>query len=299
MAAERSTAAMRTSRPSLSCAAQRESYTPTVASPSPRSRPPGRRVPANYLRRLGFSFKWNMGWMNDTLVLHERGAGASQNHHDEMTFGLVYAFHENFVCRCRTMKSFMANARCSGECRATSGSSFANLRAYFGFMYGHPGQEAAVYGREIVGQREWNHDQSLDWHLCERPPTGRPATGARPEPDLSADAGALSSWISRAAVLSGSIGRIVTTAYFPGSGGRRRRPMSSCRNFTPVVRPRYRLVCRRAAYVRSTQYRRAEYGGSGIGSRWAGRLDRTVQRPASLDRTDAASTGHHHVTTRR
>ena len=101
-----------------------------------------------YAGGLGFHYKWNMGWMHDTLQYMRRDPVHRRHHHDELTFGLVYAFTRTSCCRCRTTRWCTARARCSARCRATAGSSSPTC-APTTASCGPPGQEAAVHGRRV------------------------------------------------------------------------------------------------------------------------------------------------------
>jgi 1,4-alpha-glucan branching enzyme len=118
---------------------------------------------------LGFTYKWNMGWMNDTLAYMSEDPVHRKYHHDKMTFGLVYAFNENFVLPLSHDEVVHGKRSLLGRMPGDEWQRFANLRAYYGFMYGHPGKKLLFMGGEIAQQREWNHDQSLDWHLLNQP----------------------------------------------------------------------------------------------------------------------------------
>ncbi|MGB5486900.1 MAG: 1,4-alpha-glucan branching protein GlgB [Lysobacterales bacterium] len=118
---------------------------------------------------LGFTYKWNMGWMNDTLSYMSEDPVHRKYHHDKMTFGLVYAFDENFVLPLSHDEVVHGKRSLLGRMPGDEWQRFANLRAYYGFMYGHPGKKLLFMGAEIAQQREWNHDQSLDWHLLDQP----------------------------------------------------------------------------------------------------------------------------------
>jgi len=118
---------------------------------------------------LGFTFKWNLGWMNDTLSYMTQDPVHRKYHHDKMTFGLVYAFNENFVLPLSHDEVVHGKRSLLGRMPGDDWQRFANLRAYYGFMYAHPGKKLLFMGAEIAQEREWNHDQSLDWHLLDQP----------------------------------------------------------------------------------------------------------------------------------
>ena len=118
---------------------------------------------------LGFTYKWNMGWMNDTLLYMSENPVHRKFHHDKMTFGLVYAFNENFVLPLSHDEVVHGKRSILGRMPGDRWQQFANLRAYYAFMYGHPGKKLLFMGNEIGQSAEWNHDQSLDWHLLQYP----------------------------------------------------------------------------------------------------------------------------------
>ena len=118
---------------------------------------------------LGFTYKWNMGWMNDTLSYMSEDPVHRKYHHDKMTFGLVYAFNENFVLPLSHDEVVHGKHSILGRMPGDEWQQFANLRAYYGAMFAHPGKKLLFMGNEIAQHQEWNHDQSLDWHLLDKP----------------------------------------------------------------------------------------------------------------------------------
>jgi 1,4-alpha-glucan branching enzyme len=116
---------------------------------------------------LGFTYKWNMGWMNDTLSYMSEEPVHRKHHHDKMTFGLVYAFTENFVLPLSHDEVVHGKYSLLGRMPGDEWQRFANLRAYYANMYAHPGKKLMFMGGEIAQGQEWSHDRSLDWHLLE------------------------------------------------------------------------------------------------------------------------------------
>ena len=120
-----------------------------------------------YAGGLGFHYKWNMGWMHDTLSYMSRDPIHRKHHHGEMSFGLVYAFNENFVLPLSHDEVVHGKGSMLTKMPGDRWQKFANLRAYYGFMFGHPGKKLLFMGCEFAQEREWNHNQSLDWHLLD------------------------------------------------------------------------------------------------------------------------------------
>ncbi len=118
---------------------------------------------------LGFGFKWNMGFMHDTLKYMGRESVHRKYHHSEITFGLVYAFSENFVLPLSHDEVVHGKGTILGKMSGDLWQQFANLRAYYAMMWGYPGKKLLFMGQEFAQRREWSEERSLDWELMEAP----------------------------------------------------------------------------------------------------------------------------------
>ena len=117
---------------------------------------------------LGFHYKWNMGWMHDTLQYMGREPIHRRHHQDELTFGLVYAFSENFILPLSHDEVVHGKGSLLAKMPGDPWQRYANLRLYYGFMWAHPGKKLLFMGGELAQQAEWNHDAQLDWAALDR-----------------------------------------------------------------------------------------------------------------------------------
>ncbi|OQM75226.1 1,4-alpha-glucan branching enzyme [Pseudaminobacter manganicus] len=119
---------------------------------------------------LGFGFKWNMGFMHDTLAYFAREPVHRKHHHDELTFGLMYAFSENFVLPLSHDEVVHGKGSLIAKMAGDDWQKFATLRAYYAFMWGYPGKKLLFMGQEFAQRREWSEDRTLDWNMLDHAP---------------------------------------------------------------------------------------------------------------------------------
>jgi 1,4-alpha-glucan branching enzyme len=118
---------------------------------------------------LGFDFKWNMGWMHDTLHYVSDDPVYRKYHHGGMTFGMIYAYSERFMLPLSHDEVVHGKGSLLGKMPGDEWQKFANLRAYYGYMWGHPGKKLLFMGGEIAQRSEWSHDGSVHWDLLDDP----------------------------------------------------------------------------------------------------------------------------------
>ena len=222
-----------------------------------------------YVGGLGFSLKWNMGWMNDTLRYMRHDPVHRKYHHDELTFSLIYAFHENFVLPLSHDEVVHGKGSLLDQMPGDVWQKFANLRLFYSYMWCHPGKKLLFMGGEFGQWQEWNFDESLDWHLL----AGESHRGlsravadlnnlVRREPalhELDFDGGGFE-WIDchnwHDSVL-----------VFVRRGSKSHDCLVVCCNFTPVLRHGYRIGLPAAGdYEEVFNSDSSWYGGSNAGN---------------------------------
>ena len=122
-----------------------------------------------YLGGLGFGMKWNMGWMHDTLAYFANDPVYRKFHQGLLTFGIWYAFSENFVLALSHDEVVYGKGTLVNKMPGDTWRQFANLRTLFGYMWAHPGKKLLFMGGEFGQRREWQHDESLEWHVLQYP----------------------------------------------------------------------------------------------------------------------------------
>ncbi|MDE2239619.1 MAG: 1,4-alpha-glucan branching protein GlgB [Rhodospirillales bacterium] len=228
---------------------------------------PGVSAPV-YHGGLGFTHKWNMGWMHDTLKYMQTDPVHRAWHHNLMTFGLVYAFSERFVLPISHDEVVHGKGSLIGRMPGDDWQRFASLRAYLAFMWAHPGKKLLFMGCEFGQPAEWNHDAELNWGLLQYGPhrgaqsllrslnevlRGTPALYAR---DFSPDG---FSW-----VVGDDAGQSVFVFLRHGAEGDK-RVLVVC-NFTPVPRHGYRIGVPSGEWKEILNTDAAIFGGSGVGN---------------------------------
>jgi 1,4-alpha-glucan branching enzyme len=218
---------------------------------------------------LGFDFKWNMGWMHDTLHYMQEDPINRAWHHDELTFGLVYAFSEKFVLPLSHDEVVHGKRSLLGRMPGDEWQRFANLRAYLAFMWTHPGKKLIFMGGEFGQVREWDHDRGPDWDLLDHPAHAGvqlalrdlnhlySATPALYRRDCEGDGFA---W----AVMDDRAQSVFAYLRF---GAANEAPALVVCNFTPVVRYDYRIgVPRSGQWSEVFNSDAAVYGGANLGN---------------------------------
>ncbi len=223
----------------------------------------------SYLGGLGFGYKWNMGWMHDTLEYMAKDPAHRKYHHDKLTFGLLYAFSENFILPLSHDEVVHGKGSLVAKMPGDRWQKFANLRAYLAFMYTQPGKKLLFMGAEFAQLREWDHDSGLDWHLTDDAMHAGVKALVR---DLNWSYRGMSALHERDCEQEGfswidcNDADNSVIAYIRHAADPDKFLVVVC-NFTPVVRYGYRVgVPRHAVYRERLNTDSAYYGGSNVGN---------------------------------
>jgi 1,4-alpha-glucan branching enzyme len=218
---------------------------------------------------LGFGFKWNMGWMNDTLSYMTRNPVHRRWHHDKLTFGLLYAFSENFILPISHDEVVHGKGSVVNKMPGDEWQQFANARAYYGFMWGYPGKKLLFMGQEFGQRNEWNFDTSLDWWVLDFAYHRGVQSLVRDLNQLHREKPALHArdcepegfqWI----VADDHLHSVFAWVRWGGPGT---KPIAVVSNFTPEQRRNYRIgLPYRGSWKEILNTDAPIYGGSGIGN---------------------------------
>jgi 1,4-alpha-glucan branching enzyme len=218
---------------------------------------------------LGFGFKWNLGFMHDTLAYMALDPVHRKWHHDRLTFGLTYAFSENFVLPLSHDEVVHGKRSLIGKMPGDDWRKFANLRAYYGFMWAHPGKKLLFMGQEFAQRREWNEDRGIDFDLLAFPLHQGVKLLIK---DLNQLYKTLPALHARDCDPQGFRWIVVDDAAqsvfaFVRCGAEPDLPVVMVSNFTPVPRHGYRIGLPRSGWWREALNTDAQlYGGSGVGN---------------------------------
>ncbi|MND29699.1 1,4-alpha-glucan branching enzyme GlgB [compost metagenome] len=196
---------------------------------------------------LGFAYKWNMGWMHDSLAYIQKEPIHRRHHHHQLTFGLLYAFSEHFILPISHDEVVHGKGSLLGKMPGDRWQQFANLRLYLAFMWTHPGRKLLFMGCEFGQWREWDHDQQLDWYLLRYPEHAAVQALVRELNRLYRGEAALHQRDDRAEGFQWLIGddqRNSVFAWLRHADGA--APLLVVHNFTPEPRPGYRIGVPRA-----------------------------------------------------